>query len=232
MLDARMLALTHYADVLLRDARGCATVQLPRRILLALLVLCGAAYGAVMGSYGGWGSFIGLRSERGLQILISATKVPLLLLATFALALPSFFVLNTLLGVRRDFGAVLRALVGAQAALTIVLVALAPYTAFWYASFTDYQSAILFNGVMFAVASLGGQWHLRRAYRPLIERSPRHRVLLRGWLVLYVFVGIQMAWVLRPFIGDPAAPAQFFRAGAWGNAYVVVARLIWGAITH
>lgn len=221
-----MLALAHDADVLLRDEAGRASLRLQRRTLLTLLVLCGAMYGAIMGSYGG------LAGDRSLQVLISATKVPLLLLATFALALPSFFVLNTSLGVRSDFGAVLRALVGAQAGLTIVLAALAPYTAFWYASFTGYRSAILFNGVMFAVASLAGQWQLRRAYRPLITGNPRHRLLLRSWLALYVFVGIQMAWVLRPFIGDPNAPAQFFRSGAWGNAYVVVARLIWSAITR
>lgn len=221
-----MLALAHDADALLRNEAGQAPLRLRRRTLLALLVLCGATYGAVMGSYGGW------TGDHSLQVLISATKVPFLLLATFALALPSFFVLNTLLGLRSDFGAVLRTLVGAQAGLTIVVAALAPYTAFWYASFTGYRSAILFNGAIFAIASLAGQWQLRRAYRPLIARNPRHRLLLRSWLVLYVFVGIQIAWVLRPFIGNPAAPAQFFRASAWGNAYVVVARLIWHTISH
>jgi len=221
-----MLTLVHCADALLRGVPADTRPLVRRRTLLALLVSCGAIYGAVMGSYGGFAG------DRALQVLISASKVPLLLLATFALALPSFFVLNTLLGVRGDFDAVVRALVGAQAALTIVLAALAPYTVFWYVSFTGYQPAILFNGVMFAVASLAGQWQLRRAYRPLIARNRRHRVLLRSWLVLYVFVGIQMAWVLRPFIGDPGSPAQFFRAGAWGNAYVVVARLVWDVLAR
>jgi hypothetical protein len=55
-----------------------------------------------MGSYDGW-------SEGHFRQAIFATvKVPLLLLVTFCLALPSFFVLNTLLGVRRDFGPVLQ----------------------------------------------------------------------------------------------------------------------------
>ena len=27
--------------------------------------------------------------------------------------------------------------------------------------------------------------------------------MLRTWLVIYVFVGIQMGWVLRPFVGSP-----------------------------
>ncbi len=54
--------------------------------------------------------------------------------------------------------------------------------------------------------------------------------MLRIWLVIYVFVGIQMGWVLRPFIGDPRMPVQFFREGSWSNAYEVVILMIWRSI--
>jgi len=43
-------------------------------------------------------------------------------------------------------------------------------------------------------------------------------------------VAIQMAWVLRPFIGSPGNPAQFFRAESWGNAFVILGRGLWGAL--
>jgi hypothetical protein len=55
--------------------------------------------------------------------------------------------------------------------------------------------------------------------------------MLRTWIVIYVFVGIQMGWVLRPFIGSPLAPTQFFREGSWSNAYVFVLQLIWDVIS-
>jgi hypothetical protein len=181
-----------------------------------LLLLCGFFYGAVMGAFGG------IAGDRFWQLIYSGTKVPLLLAATFALSLPSFFVLNTLLGARDDFAEVLRALLVAQAGVTLILVVLAPYTALWYASSGDYDLAVLFNGAMFAVASVGGQFILRYHYQPLIARNPRHRILLRFWLVIYIFVGIQMGWVLRPFVGHPEMPVQFFRADAWGNAYIAV----------
>jgi hypothetical protein len=173
-------------------------------------------YGAVMGSFGG----------RAGQAFYSAVKVPLLIGATVALGLPSFFILNTLLGVRDDFARAARAIVAAQAGLTVILVALAPLTGFWYASSADYQAAILFNGLMFGVATAGAQALLRRAYGPLVARDRRHRALLRIWGVLYAFVGIQMGWILRPFVGNPEVPSEFFRAGAWDNAYVIVARMI------
>ncbi len=187
-----------------------------------LVVLCGMAYGLVMGSFAG----------RPWQMAYSAAKVPVLLVATLALSLPSYFILNTLLGVRAEFARALRAIVSSQAALTIILIALAPLTTLWYASSADYQAAILFNGLMFATASLGAQVVLARAYRPLIVNDPKHRMLLRIWVIIYAFVGIQMGWILRPFVGSPTSPLQFFRGGDWENAYVVVARLVWKVLTR
>jgi hypothetical protein len=35
--------------------------------------------------------------------------------------------------------------------------------------------------------------------------------LLGWWVALYVFVGIQMGWILRPFIGSPELPFILFR---------------------
>ena len=187
-----------------------------------IIIACGLSYGAVMGSFGG----------RVGQMGCSALKVPLLVVATAILALPSFFMINTLLGVRDDFTLALRGVVASQAGFTILLVSLAPVTLFWYASSRVYQQAILFNGVMFGVASLGAQVILARAYRPLIARNPIHQRLLKLWLVLYAFVGIQMGWVLRPFIGDPTEPTQFFRPGAWDNAYEIVAKMVWGILSR
>ena len=172
------------------------------------------------------GGFGGFAPDRALQIVYSAVKVPMLLALTFSLSLPSFFVLNTLFGVRSDFREVLRALVACQAGLTIILASLGPYTVLWYASSADYEAAILFNGLVFGFASVSAQLLLVGYYRPLIFHNRRHRWLLRIWVFLYAFVGVQMGWVLRPFVGSPAAAPQFVREGAWSNAYVVVARLI------
>jgi hypothetical protein len=208
---------------LLGDAHLALRGEMTRGARRALLVLlaAGPIYGAVMGTFGG------LAGGRLLQVLYSALKVPLLLLVTFAVCVPSFFVLNTLFGARRDFARVIRILVTAQAALTVILASLAPYTALWYLSVARYELAVLFNGLAFAVASVASQLVLlRRMYRPLVAANPRHAVLLRVWLALYVFVGIQSAWVLRPFVGDPALPTRFFREEGWSNAYVAIYGMI------
>jgi hypothetical protein len=47
---------------------------------------------------------------------------------------------------------------------------------------------------MFAVASLSGHYVMARLYRPLVLSNSRHAILLRVWIVLCTFVGIQLAW--------------------------------------
>lgn len=193
----------------------------------ALAVLWGGGiYGAVMGSFGG------LTSDRWPQIVYSALKVPLLIAATTLLAMPSYFVLNTLAGLRSDFAEAVKCIAIAQGSVCIVLAVLSPYTAVWYLSSASYPEATVFNGIMFMIASLAAQRVLLRRYSKLIARNARHRWLLRVWIVLYVFVGIQMAWTLRPFIGEPGMRPTFFREDTWGNAYVIVAEIVWRALTE
>lgn len=226
-----MSGLLRQADDLLRTGTPSSRhSEAPRvRLLLTLIVLFGAGYGAAMGSYGGE---VGLGGARPLQMLYAAVKVPLLLLATFGLSLPSYFVINSLLGLREDLGTAVRALLATQACLTLVLCALAPFTLFWYVSYRGYEEATLFNALTFAAASGSGQVLLRRLYQPLIARDVRHRALLRLWLIIYAFVGIQMGWLLRPFIGIPGTPTRFLREDSWGNAYIFVAGRIWEVINR
>jgi len=196
------------------------------RWMVGCILAFGMVYGAVMGAFGG------ICGDRLWQAVYSAVKTPLLLLGTSLIAWPSFLVLNTLVGLRRDLARATTALMAAQAGLAIVLASLAPLTLVWYASSGDYGDALRFNGMMFAVACLAGQWLLRDHYRLLIERDARHRWMFWTWLAIYVFVAIQMSWVFRPFVGDPGAPVEFFRREKWGNAYLVVAQLIYEMVMH
>ena len=198
------------------------------RVALATLAGLSVAFGLLYGA--AMGGFTGLWDGQPIQLFYSALKVPLLLVVSVAVALPSFFALNTILGLRDDFAEALRGIVAAQAALTTVLASLAPLTLTFYAASADYPSAILWNGAMFLAATLAGQVVLRRAYRPLIARDAKHRLMFWAWGTLYAFVAVQAAWVLRPFIGDPGRPVTFFREGAWGNAYVQLLRIARGAL--
>lgn len=205
------------AEALLRaEDTGAIGARVSWSRLVACFVLGGVGYGAAMGSLG----------ARPLQMLFSGLKVPLLFTVTTVVCLPSYFVLNTVLGLRDDFAAALRAVLAAQAAAALTLASLAPLVLVVYASSSDYASAIVVNGLFFALGALGGQVVLARHYAELVRRNPRHRWARGAWLALYSFVAIQSAWVLRPFVGDPHLSTSFFRPDPWDNAYVVVLRAV------
>ena len=58
------------------------------------------------------------------------------------------------------------------------------------------------------------------------ERGHRGRRLVLGaWILLYAFVGSQMAWTLRPSVGYPGARFELIRA-LGGNFYADIFRSI------
>jgi hypothetical protein len=53
--------------------------------------------------------------------------------------------------------------------------------------------------------------------------------VLFGWLAGNLFLGSQLCWIMRPFIGAPNLPVQFFRPDAFrGNFYETV----WYSLTR
>ncbi|MCA9263459.1 MAG: hypothetical protein KDA60_06400 [Planctomycetales bacterium] len=218
-----MNSLWIHADHVLRaryqNDIGDSALRWPQ--LLVIVGVCGGGYGAMMGMFGAVGG------APSWQMIFAAMKVPLLLLGTFAVSIPSFFVMNTLAGVRRDFGEVWRALLMTQAGVAICLASLGPITLLWYCSSANYAVAVGFNGGMFLIASICAQSIMRGQYRRLISRNKRHWKLMYVWWITYAVVAIQMAWLLRPLLGNPHAAVRFFRADAFQqNAYEAVIRII------
>jgi hypothetical protein len=51
------------------------------------------------------------------------------------------------------------------------------------------------------------------------------RRVLFAWLAGNLFLGSQLSWILRPFIGSPTLPVEFLRDAAFnGNFYETVFR--------
>ncbi len=208
---------------------------LPLSKVAAIVLVFGPIYGAAMGSYA---YVVGKRSfvEQLPQLIYSGFKVPLLIAMTVAISIPSFFVINTLLALRDDFGEASRAIISAQAGMAVILGSFFPLTLFTYVSLgtseASYAFAILVNAAMFGLASVSSQVLLRGYYQTLIQRNRRHLWMVRMWIVVYAFVGIQAGYILRPFIGNPMAPTTFLRRESFQNAYVKVIELVWKALSE
>ncbi|WP_433346731.1 hypothetical protein [Micromonospora sp. CA-111912] len=67
-------------------------------------------------------------------------------------------------------------------------------------------------------------WPEPAARRPAAER-PASMTLLYVWILLFGFVGTQLAWTLRPFFGSPGEGFALFRS-IEGNFYAEIIRTI------
>jgi hypothetical protein len=82
-----------------------------------------------------------------------------------------------------------------------------------------------------ALAGVAGNAHLL----PLLSAWARSRRVARrvlfAWLAGNLFLGSQIAWVLRPFIWDPARPVEFigreyFRGSFFETVFTAACRLL------
>lgn len=171
-----------------------------------------AVYGAVLGS-----------THSLAQALSSAAKLPLLFLITLIVCVPALYIFSVLFGSNQRVNQCIALVLAAITVTAVLLLSFAPITLFFMLTTTDYQFFKLLNVLFFAMAGWVGVLFLSRGIRTIstsdnLEGSKMRTVILYLWIVLYAFVGSQMAWTLRPYVGYPGSPFELFRQ-LGGNFY-------------
>lgn len=195
----------------------------PRQQLLRcfLIIAAGAGlYGAGMGCW-----------RAPLQALFVAGKLPLiLLLTTLGNALLNAM-LAPLLGLELGFKHCFLAILMSFTMAAAILGALSPLAAFliWNMPPLNHGSPVsrltysLIQLVLVALIAFAGVSANLRLVQLLRHMSGKPAVATRvllAWLVGNLFLGSQLAWILRPFIGSPDLPVEFLRPTAFqGNFY-------------
>lgn len=195
------------------------------RLDLAAITLFGAVAGLSVGAWGG-----------GLHMLYVATKVPLLLLGTLTIGLPSMVVLGRFVGCPLSFSGAASLALSSIARTSLVLAALAPATAYFALTLPArgavvYRAVVLSQVFAFAIAGFVGVTALRGRLASVVDDRTRHRRVVCLWIALYSFVGAQLTWIVRPFLGNPGAPVEYFRPyaeriGLDSNFYAAVFKLL------
>ncbi|NJN30549.1 MAG: hypothetical protein HC824_09050 [Synechococcales cyanobacterium RM1_1_8] len=158
-----------------------------------------ALYGLIIGSFHSW-----------LQAISSAIKLPALYLLTLMICMPTLYIFNGLFGSKRSLAQHFTFLLSAAAIIALLLCGFAPITFFFLTTVTaaDYSFFLLLNVAILALTGLFGVLFLYRVMKPGEEETADPSILklrktiLRGWLLLYGFVGSQLGWTLRPFFGS------------------------------
>jgi hypothetical protein len=180
-------------------------------------ILC-AIYGASMGFQGfAQGFSVGM-----LQSATSAVKVPILFLLSLMISYPVLYVVSALMGVRLAFGQTLALIMMALTLNSILLASCAPIAFFFVVTGSEYAFIKLLHVAIFGFSGVWSMLALWQGLKVMYEKSdlyPRQALrVFQAWIVIFAFVGTQMAWSLRPFVGSPDLGFQIFRAQE-GNFY-------------
>jgi len=201
-------------ESLFRDVVNDRGLRSKLRYALLTLLALSAFYGFVAGWYAG-----------GLQAISAAVKLPFLFVTTFAICFPALFVVQVLVGSKLKLLQVVVLIASALALMTVLLAAFVPIVAFFLITGANYYFLELLHVAIIVVCGVLGMYALHEGLAYVCEKHgvyPRKALtILRIWVVLFAFVGVQMAWNLRPFLGDRNAPFKVFRHYD-GNFYTAV----------
>ncbi len=190
--------VTTWWDALLRPERAAQLVLAGGgpgfgRFLASAVFVLYCVYGLSMGLFRGC-----------FPSIVSGIKLPLLYLASLAICFPAFYALNGTAGPRLRLDQCIRLLLLAMSGNAVALASYTPISLFF--ALTTSKTGYLFISLMHvAVFAVSGAVSV--AVIALVFRSAARLTGGCGgamaliWGVLYAFVGTELAWVLRPWIG-------------------------------
>jgi hypothetical protein len=182
------------------------------------ILVCGSIYGASLGAW-----------HDARLAFYSAIKVPLLLLATATLTALFNWIIAALIGLPLKFGETIEMSLLPLAVASIILASCAPVIFFFDLSLpppmpsarTLHNLLYLTHTALVAGAGVTGTTFLQRRLLEVCHGDARlARRVHAAWVVAFAFVGGEVSWILRPFIGSVYLPVVFLRSDALhGNVY-------------
>lgn len=167
----------------------------PSMSALTVLSLCGfAVYGASAGLFQG-----------GEQVALAALKVPLIVLFSIALTIPSLVVTTSLSGVTWQPRRLALALLSFAAALSLILSALLPVAWLFSVSSRHLLSPVVVHALVWLTAVLLA----RRALRPFLGGA--NLSVARTWTLLLLIVSVQATTFFQPVLYRAEGEAWFPR---------------------
>jgi hypothetical protein len=162
---------------------------------LATIAVGVAVFGGVVGSMRG-----------GVQIAFAGVKLPLATLATLIVCVPAFLAFAAVLGRAWSYRAVVALTLAAGARAALCLVAAAPALWLLVACGAGYDAMKLLATLAYGAAGLAALSVLVRA----LGEGPGRATAATAFVGVFLVVGAQMAWSLRPFLVRPDAREVVF----------------------
>ena len=187
-----------------------------RLILTQLLIICLFAflYGVVMGSY-----------HNFTQSMVAGVKVIILFLSTVILCFPSFFIIQQVLGSKMSFRQMIMVVLSGVVLTATIALSFAPIVIVFQVTGGNYHFLQLLHVAIFIFAGVFGMKLMVDALKYACDQKniyPQIGVtVFRIWVIILAFVGIQLAWNLRPFLCEKNEEFKWFRKYE-GNFYTAI----------
>ncbi len=154
-----------------------------------------------------------------------AVKLPALFLGTTAFVAVFNWMIASMLGSGLSFKATIFTVFASMAIGGWILLGLVPVSLFFLLSGVSYSGShtelqiahntiLLTHIFILALAGIGGNVALLQGLRRIVRPRCPAMSLFTAWLAAFAFVGCQLSWILRPFIGSPFFPVEFLRPDA------------------
>lgn len=210
-------------QLLRQNQAGLFELVYQSRKLIPKILYCLAYILVFAGCYG----FILEISSGFLSAGMMALKIPFLFLITAAILTPLLFSFNLFLGSRLNIGQTVAILLIATYEMAATLVSLSPILLLFVISSQGKIFVNIVNIIFFVIAvsvGLGLVWRAM-AYFTKRNQSTAHTLVLKVWLGIYAFVGMQLAWAIQVF-GDLSELPVFKQLGIEGNFYMAIFELV------
>lgn len=190
--------------------------QSRKLILNQIITICifTFIYGLVMGSYHSF-----------LQSAVAGVKVIVLFLCTLIICFPSFFVIQQVLGSKLNFSQMMIVVLSGFVLTSAIALSFSPIVVFFQITGNNYHFLQLLHVGIFLFSGFFGMRLMIDALKFACDKKnvyPQTGVsVFRIWVIILAFVGIQLAWNLRPFLSDKNEEFKLFRKYE-GNFYTAI----------
>lgn len=194
------------------------SIGVPNSKLLVyrILIVCVFTffYGCVMGSYHSF-----------LQAISAGFKLSLLFILTIAICLPSFYIIQRVLGSKLNIIQIIDIIISGFVLVSTILLGFTPIVVFFQLTGGNYHFLQLLHVCIFAFSGVFGLQYMVQSLKTAFEKLSVYPQLgsnvFKIWIVILAFVSIQLSWNLRPFLCQKNEEYMLFR-NYEGNFYTAI----------
>jgi len=178
------------------------------------IVIFSFIYGIIMGSYNGV-----------MQSLVTGIKIPCLIVLSLLICFPALYVVQSMIGSTMTIFQMANIIFAGFFVFSTIALSFAPIVIFFMITSDSYSFLKLLHVAIFTFSGIFAVKTIVNGLKFSCEKKNIYPKLgmsiFKIWVVILAFVSSQLAWNLRPFIGDRNMAFELFRKHE-GNFYISV----------